>query len=550
MNINKTARTKSAPAVFKAVALVSIISIITRIFSFVFKIYLSRAYGAEAVGLYQTGISVFFLFAALSASGLPLVVSRKVAEFCGDKTKEFSLVSSAMLLGLSVCVFLIAAFALFPALFNLLFTDKRVVPIFRIMLPALFSTTVYCIIRGWFWGKKNFLVFGFTELLEEIFRIIFSVLLAGGMIASISGATGIAAAFLISDAASAITLFALYFARGGKFVRPKDIKAAAKSALPVTAMRVFGNIIGSLSAIIIPARLVAAGMDTGEATAEFGRVSGMAIPLLLAPLAVIGSIAVVLIPELASDSAADNTAVLNEKINKALTASILISGIFLSVYLPFGREVGTLLYNDAGAGLYLRYAALLMLPIGVNQISATVLNSVGKEGGGFVNFVIGTAVMIVLIVILPQYIGIYAVAVGTGACYIVTSALNIRLLKKKTGMRPTFFKPLILVLAFSGPCSFIAVWLRNIAASRIPETAALFLCIAAAATLYLLFLWCFDLADISRFMIVKRKKPRVKPALKPNARSANTQPENAQFAKKQQINAKYANAQSILNLNR
>jgi stage V sporulation protein B len=505
MSKDKPNFTKKTHTIFKAAALVSVISVVTRALSFVFKIYLSRAYGAEAVGLYQIGISIFFLFAALSASGLPLIVSRKIAELHGDRESEFSLVTSATALGLLICFFIVAAFFIFPFIFDLLFSDERVVPIFKIMLPALFSTTVYCIIRGWFWGNKNFLVFGFTELLEEVFRIIFSVLLAGGMFAAISGATGIAAAFLISDAASALTLFILYFVKGGKFTKPKHIKFAAKSALPITAMRVFGNIVGSLSAIIIPDRLVAAGMKTSDATAEFGRVSGMAIPLLLAPLAIIGSIAVVLIPELAADSANKKFVALNEKINKSLAASILVSGVFLAVYLPFGVEIGQLLYKDAGAGLYLRYAALLMLPIGINQITSTVLNSVGAETKSFVNFIVGTAVMTVLIFILPKYIGIYAVAVGTGACYIITSVLNIRLLKKKTGMPLNFLKPTVLVLAFCGPCSFISIWLKNIAQNYIAnQDAATFIGMAAAVILYVLFVWCFDLVDISPFFVGKK----------------------------------------------
>ncbi|MDR1905556.1 MAG: oligosaccharide flippase family protein [Clostridiales bacterium] len=511
----KTLRQSKTHTLFKAVALVSIISVITRVLSFIFKIYLSRAYGAEAVGLYQIGISVFFLFASLSASGLPLVVSRKIAEFNGKNDgEEFSTISSAMLLGLLICLSVILAFFIFPGIFDLLFTDKRVVPIFKIMLPALFSTTIYCIIRGWFWGKKKFLIFGVTELSEEIFRIIFSVLLAGGMFFSMSGANGIAAAFFISDAVSAIMLFALYLVKGGKLVRPRHIKNTLKSSAPITAMRVFGNIIGSLSAVIIPARLVAAGMSTGEATAEYGRVSGMAIPLLLAPLAVIGSIAVVLIPELASDSSNKNYKLLSEKINKSLSASIIISGLFLSLYLPFGKEIGQILYNDAAAGLYLQYASLLMIPIGINQISSTVLNSIGDESKSFINFIAGTVVMIVLIIVLPKYIGIYAVALGTGACYIITGVLNIMLLKKRTGMKLSFLKPIVLVLAFCGPCSFIATQTRDIIALRFTDITATIINMIFAVILYALFIWCFDLADISSIIVAKKEKPAKKPILR------------------------------------
>ena len=65
---------------FRAVTVVTMFSVITRALSFLFKIYLSRTLGAEVMGLYQIALSMFFLFSALSASGLQTVLSRKTAE--------------------------------------------------------------------------------------------------------------------------------------------------------------------------------------------------------------------------------------------------------------------------------------------------------------------------------------------------------------------------------------------------------------------------------------------------------------------------------------
>ena len=68
-------------SLFKTVALLTIFSIITRIAGFLFKIYLSRAIGAESLGLYQIAFSVFIVLLTVVSSGLPLTISKLSAKY-------------------------------------------------------------------------------------------------------------------------------------------------------------------------------------------------------------------------------------------------------------------------------------------------------------------------------------------------------------------------------------------------------------------------------------------------------------------------------------
>ncbi len=58
-------RVKKSKKIVGAVATVAVFEVFTRLIGFLFKIYLSRALGAEALGLYQIALSVFFLFSSL-----------------------------------------------------------------------------------------------------------------------------------------------------------------------------------------------------------------------------------------------------------------------------------------------------------------------------------------------------------------------------------------------------------------------------------------------------------------------------------------------------
>ena len=75
-------------SLFKTVALITMFSVITRIIGFLFRIYLSREVGAEALGMYQVAFSIFMVLLTIIASGLPLIMSRMTSSFTISKEKE------------------------------------------------------------------------------------------------------------------------------------------------------------------------------------------------------------------------------------------------------------------------------------------------------------------------------------------------------------------------------------------------------------------------------------------------------------------------------
>lgn len=454
---------KKARKVVGAVATVTVFGVFTRLIGFLFKIYLSRSLGAEALGLYQIALSVFFLFASLSSSGIPMLLSRKTAENNAlNENRSFSLFTSALVICLvsSLTLAFILMFAQKHMTF--LFSDVAAHPVFLIMLPALVSTAVYCVVRGWLWGEKFFTAFSVTETVEEALRIIFGVFFLSGIIGSLTGVYAIAWAFTVSDIIVAIILFAIFFLKGGRLSRPSQIKEILLPSIPVTAMRVCSSLIGTLIAFLLPLRLIAAGMTGAEATASYGRIAGMAMPLLNAPNAVIGSLCIVLIPELSASMVKNDFDKLNKQISLGVNFSFLISGLFIVIYSALGKEITSLLYADEISGLYLQVATYAMLPVCLSQLTQSALNSIGKEYHAFVNYLCGNIVMLSVIYFLPSLIGIYSVAAASFICTAIISVLNVISLRKATGFGTGFLKYALLVVAFIIPSFLITEWLCKV----------------------------------------------------------------------------------------
>jgi len=468
---------------FKAVATVTIFAVITRTLSFVFKIYLSRSLGAEVVGLYQICLSAFFLFSSLGASGLPTVLSRKIAEERALKpdSKGISQFTSTLIIGAVVSVLSIAVIFMLRPYAGALFADKRAVPLFYMMLPALFSTCVYSIVRSWFWGRKQFTYFSITETVEEVLRILFTALFVSGAFAGVSGAYGIALAFTVSDVVVAFLLIGLYFFKGGRLEKPVHIKEIAKPALPVTAMRVFGSLVGTLLAILLPARLIDAGYSVSEATASFGRIAGMAHPLLFAPNAIIASLTIVLVPEMSENGIKKNHHLLNRQINGGINFALVISGFFMVIFCALGKNLTVLLFNDSVSGEYLQYAALLMLLMPINMITTSTLNSIGMEKENFVSYIISTAFMLAAVYILPRYIGLYAVVAATALMLVICCCGNLYFLKKRIHLKFGFLKTVLLVSVFAAPSIFFTKWIYALLEEPIGLFAMLLAILSGAA---------------------------------------------------------------------
>ncbi len=459
----------SEKKVYKAVATVTAYSIFTKFISLFFKIYISRELGAETMGLYQISTSVFYLFASLTASGLPLVISRKVAEkeVIKDSKGYQDLLTGALILGIALSLAMIGLLYVFRNHLGSLFSDKRSLPLFLIIMPALLSTTIYYIIRSFFWGKKEYSRFAFTEMLEELMRIVICLLLISGVFFTISGAKAITYAFIISDILICIVLIFMFFSYGGKLSSTPKFKEIGRPALPRTIMRIFSSLSITFVALLFPLRLMQSGLTMSEATASYGRVSGMANPLILAPMSILGSLSVVLVPEMSEKCARKDYSALNRQINSGLEFSFLVSGIFLLCYLALGEEITTLLYKDAQSGRYLQWACFIMIPLSLSQLTQSAMNSMGLEKKSFFNYIIGTLAMFACVYFLPPYIGIYSVALASFSSLAISGVLNLVMLKKFTGLKLEFVRSFLSAMLFALVSAYFAYSVYGIVAKAL-----------------------------------------------------------------------------------
>lgn len=424
-----------ASNVYKSAAQVTVFSTIEKSLSFIYRIILSRVIGAEGVGIYQICLSVFAVFLTAASSGIPVTVSRLIAKqsVSGNLHGKHAVVSAGALCTLAFTV--PAAIIIFFGrnLLGFLFPDEECLNIFVLLLPGLILTSVYAVMRGTFWGNKQFLPYSVIELAEDAVMVVAGCILICFASTPAQGAYYATIAVLISYIFSFAVSVGWYVHKGGRFVKPgRQLKPLLASSLPITAMRTSTSLINSVVAMFLPALLMTAcGYTNSRALALYGAVTGMSLPILFIPNSLIGSIAVVVAPEMSENYYAKRTERLKSDVEKTVKASVFIAAVLIPVLFTLGEDVGQFLFSDSFCGEVISRFSFMLLPMCLSMITTTVLNSMNYEVKTLIYYFIGALAMLACIFTLTPKLGIYSYMVGLTLSFIITAALNMRLLKKK-----------------------------------------------------------------------------------------------------------------------
>ncbi len=421
-------------SIYASTAIVTGLSAATRGLGFLYRVVLSRLIGAEGLGLYQVAFSLFGLFATIGAGGIPITVSRMItkAKAEGNPRAEKETVGAGLLLCLFLSLPISFLFGLFGKNANFLFTDERCFDIFQILLCGLVFSSVYAVIRGSFWGNKEFLIPSILEVAEEAVMVMIGVMLLQNVSSPSDGAQKAAWAVSLSCMLVCFVAILCFFFKGGGISRPKKrLKPLFNATLPITSVRAATSLVSSAIAVLLPAMLVKSGLDETQALKLFGIVSGMVIPVLFMPATFIGSLALVLVPELSDSYYRKNYERLRKNILRGLKFAVFIACALIPILFSVGKDVGMLAFSNETAGIMIEKSCLFVLPMSLTIISTSILNSLGFEKQTFLFYFLGAAALLLCILLLPQYCGAYAYLWGLGLSQLVCAVCNLVFLWKK-----------------------------------------------------------------------------------------------------------------------
>ncbi|MGN1373404.1 MAG: oligosaccharide flippase family protein [Candidatus Coproplasma sp.] len=485
--------------IYRSAAQVTIFSIFEKTLSFIYRIILSRSIGAEGLGIYHICLSVFSVFLTVSATGIPVTVSRLIAKnsATGRPDAKHAVVTSGILCSL-IFTIPVAVFLFFGKdLYCFLFPDSSYVNIFLLLIPGLVLTSIYAVIRGSFWGNKQFLSYSIIELAEDAVMVVCGCILISFAHTAEGGARAAIIAVLISYIFSFAVSLLWYFITGGKLARPKEqFKPLFTASLPVTAMRTSTSIINSCVAMFLPAFLsFACGYSNSQSLAIYGAVLGMSVPVLFTPSPLISSIAVVVAPQLSENFYSKREDLLKRDIERTLKGSVLIATVLIPVFFTQGKDLGLFLYDNQLSGEIISHFSFMMLPMSLSMITTTILNSMHYEIKTLIYYFIGAVAMLACIFGLTHFWGIYAYMAGVTVNYIITAVLNLRLLRKNCPKINYFGYSVRCVLICIFACAF-GTLLSNLLNDVLPLIVKIIICGGASALFAVIAFYAMEMISI------------------------------------------------------
>ena len=496
----------------KAALIVTIFSIITRALGFAIKILLSRTLSPENLGEYQIVMSIFGLLLTMTCSGLPLIASRKVAYYSScDKNAASSYTFSALSVAFTLSIIFSVGLYFFRNIIENIYSSSNIAKMVILLIPGLIFSSIYSILRSALWGRKRFFSISFSEFFEQLIRIVCLVVLFNMNIPFLSLSEKAILSLSIACVFSSMLVIFDYFRYGGRFVANKKVfLPVIKESFPITIARSASSLVQMLIAFIIPLRLMVFGFTKTQAMAEFGIVTGMALPLITIPSTFISSIAVAIVPEMSSQTtnidkqAPKNINVLKTNIYTAMRSTLVICFLFVPVFLALGLPIAQIIFKNSRAGTYITYGAILVAFMGINQITSSVLNAIGLEIKALKNYICGALGLIFCIYFLPKYLGAMSLVVGMLILSLVAGGMSLHMLKARKLLDARFYSLSLKLIGISLFTSAITYLLFNLAKKITSLLVATLICGITACSCYILLCICFSLVNIKMFFSSKK----------------------------------------------
>ena len=440
------------------------INFLVRSLGFVYRIILSRVIGPQAIGLYQMVFPFLMVLITIPTAGIPIAVSKLVAKenSLNNRKGVYRTLWISMLLGgiLALILTIIVSLKIDYITISILKNDQLFYPLLW-SIPAIALITFSSILRGFFYGLTDVKPAAAAQIVEQVTRVFFVLLylylrkpshpITAATIAIIGLSVGEAFGLLYL-----VLRFNFRRAMSKSLIQrtlnenySKLLGSILFISVPITISRLISTLMQSVNAIIIPQRLQFAGYTAGQSLEIFGKISGMAMPLLFLPFTVTSALVVNIIPNISEQMAVNNLNDVANKSNLALKLTMLTALPTTVLFVIFGNHIATLIYNQKDVGSYLAIISYVTVFLCMNHTLSGILHGMGKQISTTINYILGMLIQLYCTYYLipnPRY-GINGFFIGYIISAIVIFILNSitlrRHIKLKLRLMDNLLKPLL-----------------------------------------------------------------------------------------------------------
>ena len=497
-------------------AILTVGVVIMKILGFIYKIPLGNILGDEGFSMFTSAYNIYYVFFTLATAGLPVALSRLVAE--ADANGRAKQEEKTFRVALVTFFVIGTVFALILWCFPNWLADNYLenpdaAPSIRAMAPSILLVCLVSAYRGYCQGNGNMLPTTVDEVLEVLFKVISGLILASVIMSMGLGkpAASAGAIFGVSIGSVVSLLYMVVYKRknysilaapytGGRAYNdiPEDddevdpaltiVRRIMTIGTPIALGACIMSLLNSMDSKLCMNRLQsAAGFSYYEAKVLYG-VYGKAMTLFNLPAAFITPLTISIVPAISGAFARGHRAEAMKTAEDSMRISAAIAlpmGVGLAV---MSKPIMDLLYpnsNAAGPGL-LSIMGIASFFVCLVLMENAVLQASGKERLTMLTLISGGVIKIVVnwFLVAQPGINIYGAPVGTLVSYFLMAAMDFVFLCVTLRQTPRMLR------IFAGPVGAsllmgLSAWAVYGLAGRFLNTGS-YLGLAAAAGLAIL----------------------------------------------------------------
>ena len=443
-------------SLIKGTIILGLAGIVSKFLGLFFRWPLIMLIGDEGIGYYQMSYPLYTFFIAL-ASGVPIAISKLVSEknALGDKEGIMKVLKESFILMIFMGFGSTALLLIFSKhiISYLQWSEKSYYSLIAISIAPSFIA-IMSVLRGFFQGLQNMKPTAVSQIIEQLGRVIVGVGLAvlllpyGVEYAAGGAAMGASAGGLFGGVYLTIKYIRIKMPiRLFKLKKDeKVLESLLRISIPLSLGATVATIMGLIDSILVPKKLLEAGLTSKEATILYGQLTGKANVLVNVPLTLCVALCSAIIPIIAEAYILRRKNDIINKVEVAIKISSVIAIPSMLGLMFLAKPIMTLIFPNYGEGYnILKYLALSIPATALAQISTAILQGTGHYFKPIINLFVGCVfkVMITLFMVPLPLFNIYGAVIGTIVAYTLAAYLNMKDVRKKLNISIDYYNTTI-----------------------------------------------------------------------------------------------------------
>ena len=497
-------------------AILTVSAIIIKILGGIYKIPLYNILGDQGTADFTFTYNIYNVLLMLSSAGLPVAVSRLIAEANAlGKTNQVR-----QIFNVALVAFVVLGSAgslvmfIFPTELAIAVGNATSAPGIQMMAPAVLLVCVLSAYKGWEQGHSNMLPTSVTQVIEVAVKVVIGLAAAWIMTQRGEPSSKAAASSMIGVPAATLAACVYIF-----IVSRRSMRASIETKSDDVPDSV-GKVLGGLLRIGIPIALGASAMSiiqlldskiisytlqdilgyTSESfKTEFGSYS-MLMTLHNLPWVFVMPFTLSLVPAISSSIAQKNHAQAKYVTEVSLRFATLVSLPMAIGLAALADPVANVLYYGEvtqAAPFQLAFLGVAAYFMCMALMTTSILQAVGKERLSVISLITGGVVKVGVnfLLISNSAININGAAVSTVICYLIMFLMNYAFIRKnmrekislsRALLRPAISAVLMGVLAWAVYSPVAGLIARGGELTRLPMALAMCVAIGAGVIVYLI----------------------------------------------------------------